>query len=327
MSIKYQAGSKIQAVIDALKKEYPEAAIQTLSHDFDSYDMILEHDSMVLIIGIKLTRATSKTVFKLLLYAKAVAQRYSGKKVVIKLYAPSILPEAETALRKSGGIFQKLGTVKPRGKASDTVKICSPGSWKVVCYFIKNEESTMNQASVNTGVSYPWARAVIKKLIELGAFEEKGKKVRLANIDELFKAVAWERPISSLKGVEFKSAFHDEQEALREIFCNIEGIIPRSACALYTAADLYLEGRASGGCVQMYADENSALVIKSMLGEGDGVIFQIYYPDRDFGDELYSIDDIHVVSMEQTILDLAGLGIAGSDAAKVMARQYRNASE
>ena len=320
MSLKYQpTNAKIQAVIDVLKKEHPGSAIETLGYDFDSYDVILEHGSGIFIIGIKLSRATMQTVFKFMLYSKAVAQRYSGRSVHMKLYAPSISVDAKAAFIKAGGQFLKLGAA--RGKAS-AVKVSSPGSWKVACYFIKNKESTMNQASVKTGVSYPWTRSVVKKLVELGAFEEKGRSVRLSNIDELFKCVAWERPINSLMGLGFQSCYQDEQEALHELYANVEGIIPKSACTLFTAADLYLEGAASGGCVQLYADENAAQVVKSLMGEGDGVSFQIYNPDRELEDDIYSIDDVRVVSIEQAILDLAGLGAMGADSAKVMAQKY-----
>ena len=109
--------------------------------------------------------------------------------------------------------------------------------------------------------------------------------------------------------------------SLRELYANIEGIIPASACTLFTAADLYLEGVASGGCIQMYADENSARVVKSLMGEGNGVSFQVYDPDREL--DTYAIDDVRVVSIEQAILDLAGLGSAGADAAKVLVQKYR----
>jgi len=89
MSLKYQpTNARAQAVIDALKKEHPGSAIETLSYDFDSYDLILEHDRAVYIIGIKLSRATMQTVFKLVLYGKMVAQRYAGQKVYMKVYAP-----------------------------------------------------------------------------------------------------------------------------------------------------------------------------------------------------------------------------------------------
>ena len=322
MSLKYQPiNSRIQAVIDVLKKEHPGSAIETVSYDFDSYDLILEHDKAVYVIGIKLTRATMQTVFKLVLYGKTVAQRYAGYKVYLKLYAPSIAADAKEAFFKSGGSFQKLAPSR-RG-ASEPVKISSPGSWKVVCYFLKNEAS-VNQASVNTNVSYPWTRSVAKKLVELGALKESNRKVALADLNALFKAVAWERPINSLKGLGFRSAFEDEQEALHELYANIEGIVPKSACTLFTAADLYLEGSPSGGCIQLYADENAARVVKSLMGEGNGVSFQVYNPDRDLDADTYSIDDVRVVSMEQAILDLAGLGSTGADAAKVLVQKYRS---
>jgi hypothetical protein len=237
----------------------------------------------------------------------------------MKLYAPAIAPDAKAAFLKAGGQFQKLGAARAKSPA---VKVSSPGSWKVACYFIKNKEATINQASVNTGVSYPWTRSVVKKLLELGAFEENGRNVRLSSIDALFKSVAWERPINSLMGLQFRSCYQDEQEALHELYANVEGIVPKSACTLFTAADLYLEGAASGGCIQLYAEENAAQVIKSLLGEGDGISFQIYNPDRELGDDIYSIDDVRVVSMEQAILDLAGLGSMGADSAKVLARKY-----
>ncbi len=321
MSPKYQPiNARIQAVIDVLKKEHPGSAIETLSYDFDSYDLILEHDKAVYIIGIKLSRATRQTVFKLVLYGKTVAQRYAGQKVLIKLYAPAIAADAKAAFLKAGGSFQKLASTR-RG-ASDPVKISSPGSWKVACYFMKNVAS-VNQASVSTGVSYPWTRSVAKKLVELGALEERNKKLGLADLDALFRAVAWERPINSLKGLGFQSAFEDEQEALKELYANIEGIVPKSACTLFTAADLYLEGRASGGCIQLYADENAARVVKSLMGEGNGVSFQVYNPDRDLDPDTYAIDDVRVVSLEQVILDLAGLGAAGADAAKVLVKKYQ----
>jgi hypothetical protein len=321
MSPKYQpTNARVQAVIDALKKEHPGSAIETLSYDFDSYDLILEHDRAVYIIGIKLTRATRQTVFKLSLYGKMVAQRYAGQKVYMKVYAPSIAADAKAALFKAGGSFQRLAPGR-RG-VSDPVKITSPGSWRVVCYFLKNEAS-VNQASVSTGVSYPWTRSVAKKLEELGALENRGGKVAVADLDALFRAVAWERPVNSLKGLGFRSAFGDEMEALRELYANIEGIVPKSACTLFTAADLYLEGKASGGCIQLYADENAARVVKSLMGEGNGVSFQIYNPDREM--EAGSIEDVRVVSMEQAILDLAGLGSAGADAARVLVKRYRRA--
>ena len=207
----------------------------------------------------------------------------------------------------------------------EAVRITSPGSWKVVCYLIRNE-ATMNHASVETGVSYPWTRSVVKKLIDIGAAEERGRKVRLANVDRLFEYVAWERPVNSLRTLEFTSAYEDETEALHELYANVSGIIPRSACALFTAADLYLEGRASGGCIQLYADENAALVTKSLLGEGKGVSFQVYAPDREM-DDIVLVDNIRVVSVEQTMLDLAGLGASGLGSAKVMAAFYRKHSE
>ncbi|HTY90022.1 MAG TPA: hypothetical protein VMC84_02490 [Methanocella sp.] len=324
MSLKYQPiNARIQAVIDVLKKEHPGSAIETLSYDFESYDLILEHDRAVYIVGIKLTRATMQTVFKLVLYGKTVAQRYASQKVYLKLYAPSMAADAKAAFEKAGGSFQKLASTR-RG-ASDPVKVTSPGSWKVACYFLKNE-ATVNQASVSTGVSYPWTRSVVKKLVELGALMESDRKVALGDIDALFKAVAWERPINSLKGLGFQSAFEDEPEALKELYANIEGIVPKSACTLFTAADLYLEGTASGGCIQLYADENAARVVKSLMGEGKGVSFQIYNPDRDLDADTYEIGDIRVVSIEQAILDLAGLGSAGADAAKVLVQKYRSTS-
>jgi len=123
-------------------------------------------------------------------------------------------------------------------------------------------------------------------------------------------------------GLGFQSCYQDEQEALHELYANVEGILPKSACTLFTAADLYLEGMASGGCIQLYADENAAQVVKSLMGEGDGVSFQIYNPDRDMGEDTYSIDDVRVVSIEQAILDLAGLGSTGADSAKVLAQKY-----
>jgi hypothetical protein len=319
MSLKYQPiNARFQTVIDALRKEYPGAAIETLANDFDSYDLILEHDRAVYVIGIKLSRATLQTVFKLVLYGKAVAQRYSGQKVYLKLYAPSIAADARDAFIKAGGSFQKPIPARHGGGA---VKITSPGSWKVVCYFLRNDGSTMNRASVNTGVSYPWARSVVKKLVAHGAFSDKGRKVSVADLDALFKTVAWERPINGLKGLGFRSCFNSEREALKELYANMEGIIPESACTLFTAADMYLEGKPSGGCVQLYADENSARIVKSLMGEGDGVSFQVYNPDRDL--EAYLIDDVHVVSIEQAILDLAGLGSTGADAARVLVQKYR----
>jgi hypothetical protein len=319
MSLKYQPiNARFQAVIDALRREHPGAAIETLNNDFDSYDLILEHDHTVYVIGIKLSRATRQTVFKLVLYGKAVAQRYSGRKVLLKLYAPAIAAEAKEAFTRAGGAFQSLG---PGRRLKETVKVTSPGSWKVVCYFLKNDGSTTNQASVKTGVSYPWARSVVKKLVELGAFSGGGRKIAVADLDALFKAVAWERPINSLKGMGFQSCFVSEEEALKELYANMEGIIPNSACTLFTAADIYLEGRPSGGCVQLYADESAAQVVKSLMGEGKGVSFQVYNPDREL--EAYSVDDVHVVSIEQAILDLAGLGSAGADAARVLVQKYR----
>ncbi len=319
MSLKYQPiNARFQEVIDALRKEHPGSAIETLANDFDSYDLILEHGRAVYIIGIKLSRATRQTAFKLVLYGKAVAQRYSGQKVHMKLYAPSIAADAREAFIKAGGSFQKLG---PARRPRDAVKVTSPGSWKVVSYFLKNEGSTTNRASVDTGVSYPWTRSVVKKLVELGAFIDRSRKVSVADLNVLFKTVAWERPINGLKGLGFRSCFENEQEALKELYANMEGIIPESACTLFTAADMYLEGRASGGCVQLYADENAARVVKSLMGEGDGVSFQVYNPDREL--DACAIGDVRVVSIEQAILDLAGLGSAGADAARVLLEKYR----
>ncbi len=319
MSLKYQPiNAKIQSIIDALRREYPGSAIEALGYDFDSYDLILEDGKNVHVIGIKLTRATMQTVFKMALYGKMVAQRYSGNKVCLKLYAPSIAAEAKAAFIKAGGSFQKLGLAR---RLKDPVKISSPGSWKVVCYFLRNDGSTINQASVNTGVSYPWTRSVVKKLVEVGAFTSKGRKVHVTGLDALFRLVAWERPINSLKGLGFRSAYDDEREALRELYANVEGIIPDSVCTLFTAADLYLEGVASGGCIQLYADENAAQVVRSLMGEGNGVSFQIYNPDREM--DAYAIDDVPVVSMEQAILDLAGLGSTGADAAAILLNKYK----
>ncbi len=142
----------------------------------------------------------------------------------------------------------------------------SPSSWKVVCYFMRGEEASMNQASVQTGVSYPWARAVVKKLLEIGAAKEHGRKVGLEDVDKLFEYVAWERPVNSLRPWSSRAPTRMRQRHCTNCTETSRASSLKSACALFTAADLYLEGMASGGCIQLYADENAALVTKSLMG-------------------------------------------------------------
>jgi len=90
----------------------------------------------------------------------------------------------------------------------------------------------------------------------------------------------------------------------------------------YTAAGQYSGYGRRYDTLYMYIEKAKADKFKKEFGAGAGIKLRLYIPDRDVFTNSAKIDGIQVVSLEQVILDMSGLGYSGRDITKALVDEY-----
>lgn len=210
------------------------------------------------------------------------------------------------------------------------VKISSEKAWRVISRLLKEKMTSIRQLSLLENVSYGWAHATVRALIEQGVITKKGNYVRISDVNKLLNGLAWERPFRNLQTGELISDYGDATEAAKEISHILNKQNIKFAFTTYTAGGLYTGYAVRHDAVYLYLNEAELNFFRESFGgagaaeeaRGKGVKVYLYVPDRDVFKDSREIEGIRVVAPSQVLLDLAGLGYGGMDMAKAVLENY-----
>ena len=206
------------------------------------------------------------------------------------------------------------------------VKLTSPKSWRVISYLLKINETSIRQLAIGSGVSYGWAHATVRALIQKGIVSDTGGYVKISDINKLLNGVAWERPFERLLAREIRITA-DNPIALAQEICLV-GVEQRIPCAFtsFTAGEIYTGYSARHDSVYLYLEKKDIITFAGMFDvrSDGGIAIRIYVPDRDvFTDSNpFSVNGVRVVSPAQALLDCAGLGYGGRDLTQKLVEIY-----
>jgi hypothetical protein len=207
-------------------------------------------------------------------------------------------------------------------------KLTTEKAWRVSSRLLGDKACSIRQIALKEGLSYGWAHAIVKRLLSRGIAVQKGNLVEIADVNALLDAVAWERPLADLRLGTVRSSIKGSYEAAETLTRTAkEWSMPLSFTA-YTAASLYVGYGARHDSVYCYVSNRDAfLELKREMGEGKGIEIIYHSADRDVFSQVRDKEGILVVSPEQTLLDLAGLGYSARDFALEMVRRYASITE
>jgi DNA-binding Lrp family transcriptional regulator len=209
-----------------------------------------------------------------------------------------------------------------KGPAPRKGKITSEKSWRVIARLLKEKGISIRKLSIKTEVSYAWTHATVQNLLNRGIATRKGNYVRITDVPQLLNGIAWERP--------FEELFHDEIYIDYDNAYQAAGVLTNLlkkhdvsfSFTAYTAAGQYTSYGRRYDTLYMYIDKAQAEKFKREFKDKTGIKLRLYLPDRDVFKESHEIDGIRVVSLEQLILDMGGLGYSGRDITKALVDEY-----
>lgn len=254
----------------------------------------------------------------------------------IPVIAAKIIPPREEELAKELGIqliqlprsfkLESSKSTAPKKK----VKISSEKAWKVISRLLKEKMTSIRQLSILENVSYGWAHATVRSLIEQGIIKKKENYVSISDTNKLLNGLAWERPLKNLLAGEIITDYGDAAGAAKEITHILEKQGVNFAFTSYTAGGLYTGYAVRHDAVYLYLEKDDLEFFRESFGrvevtkesEGKGVKVYLYTPDRDIFSDTGEIEGIKIVSPSQVLLDLAGLGYGGMDMAKAVLENY-----
>lgn len=206
----------------------------------------------------------------------------------------------------------------------DNVKVTSEKSWKVITRLLKEKMTSIRQLSIIEKVSYGWAHATVKSLINQGITTKKGNYVSISDTNKLLNGVAWERPFENLYAGEITIGYHDAFKAAQELSHILKNKGIKFAFTSYTSGGLYTGYAIRHDTVYLYIEKNEMDFFMNTFKEADkqGIKTRIYTPDREVFNDTREKEGIQMVSQSQTLLDLAGLGYSGRDITKAMVEKY-----
>ena len=164
--------------------------------------------------------------------------------------AAKIIPPREEELAKELGIQLiqlprsfKLESAKSAKSTAPKkkVKISSEKAWKVISRLLKEKMTSIRQLSILENVSYGWAHATVRSLIEQGIIKKKENYVSISDTNKLLNGLAWERPLKNLLAGEIITDYGDAAGAAKEITHILEKQGVNFAFTSYTAGGLYTQ--------------------------------------------------------------------------------------
>jgi hypothetical protein len=202
-------------------------------------------------------------------------------------------------------------------------KLTTEKAWKVCVRLIKERGCSIRQIALKEGISYGWTHATVKRLIARGIVKQRGNFVEIHDPNKLMDAVAWERPLKELEIGSFKTPFSTPYEAAETLSRTTKKWEMPIAFTSYTSASLYVGYAARHDSVYCYVlNKEAYLELKREVEDKEGTSVICYTPDRDVFKSAQERKKIMLVSLEQTLLDLAGLGYSARDFALELVKKY-----
>lgn len=202
----------------------------------------------------------------------------------------------------------------PKGDVTSSVKVTSVKSWDVICALLRMRTTSIRQLSLSSGVSYGWAHATIKHLLGQGMVGKKGDWVHFTDVDKLLNGVSWERPVRKFMREEIVLTYDNKEEAADAVQDVLSDRNVDFTFCLFVAGSRYTNYSFRNDAVQLYLDDKDMDLVRGLAsGREEGIVLQIFRPDRKVYDRSGTVEGLRITSPCQTLLDLAGLGYGGKD--------------
>ncbi|MBE0525258.1 MAG: hypothetical protein IBX40_13150 [Methanosarcinales archaeon] len=318
--------AKLNLSNSAVVKEEP-VLKDALSHI--RVDMIIEDGNNRYFVEVK-SKASIDTIARLVLLKELFRNQNADLSHFFFVIAGKVFPPDIEKIANQTNI--KLVTIPrniqhPTQKYDafpDNVKVTSKKSWKVITRLLKEKMTSIRQLSIIEKVSYGWAHATVKSLINQGITTKKGNYVSISDTNKLLNGVAWERPFENLYAGEITIGYHDAFKAAQELSHILKNKGIKFAFTSYTSGGLYTGYAIRHDTVYLYIEKNEMDFFMNTFKDADkqGIKARIYTPDREVFNDTREKEGIQIVSPSQTLLDLAGLGYSGRDITKAMVEKY-----
>ncbi|VVB85070.1 Uncharacterised protein [uncultured archaeon] len=292
-------------------------------------DLVIEDGNNRFLVEVK-TRANIDTIARLVLLKELFRNQNADLSHIFFVIASKIFtPDIEKIASQTN---IKLVTI-PRNiehptqkydNIPDNVKVSSEKAWKVITRLLKEKMTSIRQLSIIEKVSYGWAHATVKSLINQGITTKKGNYVSIYDTNKLLNGVAWERPFENLYAGEITIGYPDAFKAAQELSYILKNKGIKFAFTSYTSGGLYTGYAIRHDTVYLYLEkkEMDFFINTFKEPENQGIKVRIYIPDREVFNDTREKEGIKVVSPSQTLLDMAGLGYSGRDITKAMVEKY-----
>jgi len=287
-------------------------------------DYLIEDKGLQYFVELK-SRANVNSIAQLVFWKEWLKDIPGEKKFV--LVGKQISPMIEEIGEKMGIEVLELPydiDIQEKVVPTKRGKLASPKSWKVITRLLKEKGISIRKLSIEENVSYAWTHATVQNLLNRGIATKKGNYVMIKDVPQLLNGIAWERPFEDLFYDEITVDYDDLYEAGKVLTNFLKKYNIQFSFTAYTAAGQYSGYGRRFDTLYMYIDKAQADRFKREFEANKGVKLRIYLPDRDVFTDSQEIDGIHVVSLEQTILDMSGLGYSGRDITKAMVDDYAN---
>lgn len=223
--------------------------------------------------------------------------------------------------------------------------LTSEASWNAISQLIRQRRfATISAFSQAAGVSYGWTHALTVYLESLEVVTRVNRSVELTNLRRLLDHVGMERPMRTLRAFELPTARDLPAPVLiRNIRELLPDLGPIHVCGL-SAASVHGSTLEFPELLQVYAETPASVRnavahtstirglfertnrFQTAMGSRDGMdssrprMLEVYSTDRDVGRSSSSLSGVPVVSLQQTLLDCAGLGSTGHRAIMELVR-------
>ncbi len=320
MAQKKKENAPIQSALAALlglskNAEFGADAIEDLSA---KPDLTIRDGKNVYLVQIA-NASTLQTLSPLTLMHGLIGDDENVRYILAAKYVPSSVSDAA----------KKLGVeivTLPSGIQVNNVVgkggLTTEKAWRAVTRLLAAKATSIRKIAIEERLSYGWAHATVKRLVEAGIARQRGSVVEMADVEALLNAVAWERPFEDLSMGAIKTSYDSLSDAVEALSRSAsEWKMQLAFCGL-TAATTYSGYGAMHDAAYCYICDKERLEIMKSGLTGNGVTIRFYKPDRDVFARAKTRDGVLLVSEGQALLDVAGMGYVAKDVALDMARRY-----
>lgn len=299
-----------------------EAQFQELELPF-KIDYIIEDQDFLYIIEVK-SKANINSIAQLIFLREWLKDFPKEKKFI--LASKRITPKLEEIAKKMGikvlEFPYSMKIYESKDLSTRKGKITTEKSWRVITRLLKEKGISIRKVSIEENVSYAWTHATVQNILNRNIAAKEGNYIIIKDIPQLLNGVAWERPFEELFYEEIYIGYNDAYQASKELTSYLKRQKVVFSFTTYTAYGQYSGYGRRFDTLYMYIEKTEAKRFKYEFSEETGIKLRLYIPDRNVFKDSKEIGGIQVVSLEQLILDMAGLGFSGRDFTKVLVDEY-----